>query len=202
MLNMLAKKIRERRAELGAIDVGDEEIKFELDANGFPLRAYKKERRDTNKLIEEFIILANAEVAELMTSKDPDVGQTFVYRVHDLPKEEKLNELLNLLSALGHSVPKKKDGFTAKDVQRILKMVEGAAHEHLVQMAALQSMAKEIYSTNNIGHFGLSLKYYTHFTSPIRRYPDIMVHRILRHHLSGTRIPEHELESYERIAIH
>jgi len=199
-LNTLAKKMRDRRAERGAIDFGDEEVKFDLDKNGFPLGVHRKERGDTHKLIEEFMILANAEVAEFMTSKDPNIEQTFVYRVHDLPKEEKLNELLNLLSALGHSVPKKKASFTAKDVQRILKMVEGETHEHLVQMAALQSMAKAIYSTNNIGHFGLSLKYYTHFTSPIRRYPDIMVHRLLWDFLQKKQVPKKELGVYEALS--
>lgn len=199
-LDAISLELRKKRIEKGAIEFESNEVKFELDETGNPIRVYKKERIETNKLIEDFMILANNEVAYFMTKKDKNVQQTFIYRVHDVPDKDKMNELLNLLGALGYKIPRKKGEFTTRDINNILKKVAGEVHENLVQMATLQSMTKAIYSTKNTGHFGLSLKHYTHFTSPIRRYPDIMVHRLLFLYLSGKKVPKKDLGHYEALS--
>lgn len=202
ILDALAKNIRRERARRGVIEFEQDEIKFELDARGKPLRIFKKERLSTMKLIEDFMVLANNEVAKFMSGKDKNIERTFVYRVHALPDEDRMHELYELLRALGHA-PRRKAGtgpITAHDINRILQDAEGKAHKNMVHMATLRAMAKAVYSTKNIGHFGLSLKHYTHFTSPIRRYPDIMVHRLLFRYLSGKPVPREELAKYEALS--
>ena len=151
------------------------------------------------KLIEDFMILANSEVPSFASGKDKAVEQTFIYRVHDLPDEERIAELMRMLAVLGYKVPKKNAEVTHSVLNELLKAV-GEEHRQLVETATVQSMAKAIYSTRNIGHFGLSLKYYTHFTSPIRRYPDLAVHRLLAVYLKGGRVPEEDLHKYEAIS--
>lgn len=198
-LNTLAKKLKKERKEKGALEFESEEISFKLDAEGRPIAIFKKERTESHKLIEEFMILANSEVAEFMTNYDKRVHNTFVYRVHDVPDEDKMQELLTLLRALDYELPKKKEDLGLKEIDAILEKVKDTPHEELVQMAVLRAMSKAIYTTKNIGHFGLSLKYYTHFTSPIRRYPDMMVHRLLANCLAGKKIPEEELKKYESL---
>jgi len=198
-LDAIALKIRAKRAAEGALTFEQEEIKFELDATGKPVRVFKKERLETMKLIEDFMILANSEVASFASGKDKAVEQTFIYRVHDLPDEERIAELMRMLAVLGYKVPKKNAEVTHSVLNELLKAV-GEEHRQLVETATVQSMAKAIYSTRNIGHFGLSLKYYTHFTSPIRRYPDLAVHRLLAVYLKGGRVPEEDLHKYEAIS--
>jgi len=205
LLNNLAYKLREKRFKEGSIAFDQDEVKFTLDTQGRPIAVYKKERLDTNLLIEDFMLLANSEVAEFVYNHAKKSGlreRSFIYRIHDVPKEDRLADLEIFLRAIGYELKSGKGPVLAKDINALFKEIEGKPEESLIKVATIRSMAKAIYATKNIGHFGLAFKYYTHFTSPIRRYPDIMVHRILRHHLSGTRIPEHELESYERIAIH
>ncbi len=201
-LNRLAKKMRDRKFKEGAIDFEQDEIRFELDEAGQPIRIFKKERLDTHKLVEEFMLLANREVAEFIykarektKSKEP-----FIYRVHDLPDREKIAELGIFLRALGHDLPDTGGKISGKDLQMLFKQIEGKAEESMIKTAAVRSMAKAVYSTGNIGHFGLAFEYYTHFTSPIRRYADLLVHRILFHHLNRTKIPQHEWHSYEKMA--
>jgi ribonuclease R len=202
ILNLLAKKMRDRKFKNGAIDFEQDEVRFDLDETGKPIRIYKKERLDTHKLVEEYMLLANREVAEFIykareknKSKEP-----FIYRIHDLPNQEKIAELGIFLKALGHDLPATKGKVSAKDLQVLFKKIEGKAEESMIKTAAVRSMAKAVYSTGNIGHFGLAFEYYTHFTSPIRRYADLLVHRILFHHLNGTKIPPHEWHSYEKMA--
>ncbi len=202
ILNSIAKKLREEKEKKGAIDFEQDEVRFELDENGKPLRIYKKARLDTHKLVEEYMLLANREVAEFIykarekkKSKEP-----FIYRVHDLPDRERIGNLGMFLKALGHDLAMSKGNVSAKDLQMLFEKIEGRAEESMIKTAAVRSMAKAIYSTMNIGHFGLSFEYYTHFTSPIRRYADLLVHRILFHHLNGTSIPVQEWQSYEKMA--
>jgi ribonuclease R len=173
-----------------------------LDTTGKPIRIYKKERLDTHKLVEEFMLLANKEVAELIfrarakkQSKEP-----FIYRIHDLPDRERIANLGIFLKALGHELTIRGGNVSAKDLTALFKKIEGRAEESMIKTAAIRSMAKAVYSTINIGHFGLSFDYYTHFTSPIRRYADLLVHRVLFHHLQGTSIPPNEWHSYEKMA--
>ncbi|MBI2099646.1 ribonuclease R [Candidatus Uhrbacteria bacterium] len=198
-LDAVALKLREGRAAEGALTFGQDEVKFELDATGRPIRVYKKERLETMNLIEDFMILANSEVAAFASGKDAAIEKMFIYRVHDVPDEDRVFELLRMLTALGYKVPRKREHISKDTLNSLLKAVKDE-HRQLVETAAVQSMAKAIYSTRNIGHFGLSLKHYTHFTSPIRRYPDLAVHRLLALYLAGKTVPEEDLRVYEAVS--
>jgi ribonuclease R len=214
LLQDLAHTIRREREKTGAINFDQDEVKFKLDERGRPIAVYKKERLDTNLLIEDFMLLANREIAEFIYNLGKKRGvreRAFIYRIHDTPKEDRLEELEIFLRAIGYELRSSKGAVAAHDINRLFKEIEGKPEEDLIKVATIRSMAKAVYSTKNIGHFGLAFKYYTHFTSPIRRYPDMMVHRILRHHLgglsaasaaqAGTRIPEHEFDQYEKLSI-
>jgi len=200
VLNAITRKLNRERGLRGAISFEKDEVKVEVDASGRPTRIYKKSRLDAHKLVEEFMLLANREVAEFIFKghEKHGVARALVYRIHDAPDREKIKELGIFLGALGYELPIPKNGrIRAKDINAILKQVQGKAEESLVTTAAIRSMAKAIYSTRNIGHFGLAFEYYSHFTSPIRRYPDLLVHRILEHHLNGTRASTDEVQEYE-----
>jgi len=199
-LNRLAKIYREQNKKNGAIEFETDEVKFELDEKGKPLRIYKKERLDTMKMIEEWMLLANREVAKFISDKVGKKGGAGIFRVHDLPNMEKIEELAIFVRALGHDLPIRGQSVSAKDLNLLLSQIEGHASESLIKTAAIRSMAKAEYSTKNIGHFGLAFEYYTHFTSPIRRYPDLMVHRILEKYLSNQSIGRNEFSKYEKIA--
>ena len=174
-LRKLATIMRKQRAEEGAIDFGDNEVRFELDEQGKPLSVTRKTRIDTNWLIEEFMLLANREVASFVSklaAKVPGSNMVFLYRIHDEPKADRIEELATFVRAIGYEFnKKKKGGYGAKDIQSLLQQIEGKPEAALIRTATLRSMAKAIYSTKNIGHFGLSFTYYTHFTSPICRFP-------------------------------
>ena len=200
-LNNMAKLIRDRRIKAGAIAFEADEVKFELDKNGKPIRVYRKLIQDTNKLIEEFMLLANKHVARLIATKDKRAESVFVYRVHDLPNEERMQDLRDFLEGIGYHLKLDKHGMVSSaNINRMLEEVRGRAEEAMIQMATVRSMAKAVYTTKNIGHFGLGFEYYTHFTSPIRRYPDLMVHRLLQSYLEGKPVSKKALEHEERLA--
>lgn len=202
ILNALAKKIKARRHKDGAIEFEEDEVRFELDAKGAPVGVHRKERLDTHKLVEEFMLLANREVAECINrmEKHEKKRKPFIYRVHDVPNPEKIEGLALFLKAIGYELAVKNGRVSSQDLNALFRQLEGEAAEGLVKTAAIRAMAKAIYTTANIGHFGLAFEYYTHFTSPIRRYPDIMVHRLLEYYLAGNKPPESELERYHALA--
>ena len=196
--------MRKEREKEGAIDFGDNEVAIELDANGKPLAIKRKERIETNLLIEEFMLLANREVATHVSNlakKVPESRLAFIYRIHDEPKEDRVQELATFVRAMGYEFGKKDSRISARDIQKLLKDIAGTPEETLIRTATLRSMAKAIYSTKNIGHFGLAFKYYTHFTSPIRRYPDTLVHRILANHLDNAPIARDEYVALEKLCL-
>jgi len=204
ILNTLAKKMRDKKYKDGAIDFEKDEVKFELDKSGVPIHVYKKTRLDTHKLVEEYMLLANKEVAHFISkahAKSNPKG-TFIYRIHGEPDEEKMRDLSIFLKALGHTFEVKGKKITSKDIANMLQNINGSPEEQLIKTATIRSMAKAIYSTRNIGHFGLAFEYYTHFTSPIRRYPDLLVHRLLENHLKGGKIEPDAFAKYEKIAVH
>src|SRR6185312_8617589 len=204
ILRDLSRTMRTKREKAGAIDFGDNEVRFTLDENGKPVGIVRKERIETNLLIEEFMLLCNREVylyVSTLAKKLPEKNYTFLYRIHDTPKEDRVEELTTFVRAMGYDFAHNKKKPSAKDIQGLLKQIEGKPEEHLIRTATLRSMAKAVYSTKNIGHFGLSFEYYTHFTSPIRRYPDMLAHRILASHLNGKPITKHEFSNLEKMCL-
>ncbi len=188
-LDRLAKILREERYENGSVEFDRVEVRFDIDENGKPTGVYFKESKDANKLIEEFMLLANRTVATFIGKAGPKKkAKAFVYRVHDMPDPGKLSDLASLSSTFGYRI---KSSGSSKEVNRslnkMLEDVKGKPEENFLSTLAIRSMAKAIYSTDNIGHYGLGFEYYTHFTSPIRRFPDMMVHRLLEKYMSGGR---------------
>jgi ribonuclease R len=199
----LGRLLRKKRYASGAIAFEQPEVKFELDERGAPIRAYKKHRTETMLMIEDFMLLANREVATHINEKAKSQNRdlAFVYRIHDVPNPDKIEELATFVHALGYDFEVDKGIVEAKAINRLMKEVEGKPEENLIKTASIRCMAKAIYSTKNIGHFGLAFKYYAHFTSPIRRYPDLMAHRMLSKHLNDSSIGPKETAQYERISI-
>lgn len=189
VLNGLAKQLRKRRYDNGALEFDRAEVRFDIDETGRPISVYFKESKDANKLIEEFMLLANIAVAEKI-GKVPrnKKAKTFVYRVHDTPDADKLSNLSSIASRFGFKINAEgRSTEVNKSLNRMLRDVKGRGEETMLSMLAIRSMAKAIYSTQNVGHYGLAVPFYTHFTSPIRRYPDMMVHRLLQRYADGGR---------------
>ena len=186
-MNDLAIQLRDRRFADGAINFERYEVKFNLDEKGKPLGVYFKESKEANHLIEEFMLLANKAVAEAIGRVPKGKkARTFVYRIHDIPDPEKLDTLNSFILRFGHKIkPEGSKTEVAKSINALLDKVQGRPEENLIETIAIRTMSKAIYSTKNVGHYGLAFDYYTHFTSPIRRYPDMMVHRLLEHYLAG-----------------
>ena len=203
-LHGIAEKLRAARYKSGAINFETQEVKFQLDENAKPIGVYIKESKEANWLIEEFMLLANRTVAEYVgkssnsrTSSETRNTKTFVYRVHDEPNPEKLNTFVEFVAKLGFSMKTSSRKALAESYNRLFENIAGRGEEHMVDTIAIRTMSKAYYSTENIGHYGLAFPYYTHFTSPIRRYPDLMVHRLLDLYLhDGKSVNADEYEDY------
>lgn len=200
-LNELAYILRERKFKNGAISFESEEVKFQLDETGKPIGVYTKVRKDAHKLIEDFMLLANKKVAEFIAKKGKGKDKlTFIYRFHDTPNPETLTTFSQFAARFGHRLSVKTDKETAKSLNALLTKIEGSREQNLLTSLAIRSMAKAVYTTKNASHYGLAFDHYTHFTSPIRRYPDVMVHRLLQFYLDGGGKVNNE--HYETMAEH
>jgi len=204
-LDRLAKQLRDERFKLGSVAFERVEVKFNIDENGKPLNVFFKESKDANKLIEEFMLLANKKVAQLIGNKELEQGRkakakTFVYRIHDVPNPDKFENFASFVRRFGYEALPKGAETVSASLNRLLNEVQGKKEQNIVETLAIRTMAKAIYSTHNIGHYGLSFKHYSHFTSPIRRYPDMMVHRLLQRYLDGGRSVDDEV--YEDMCEH
>ena len=182
-MNELAKKMRSKRMRSGAISFDKVEVKFNLDDNNNPVGVFFKTSKDANKLIEEFMLLANRKVSEFIGKQSPK--KTFIYRVHDEPDDSKLAALQNVVGRFGYKLNFKDRKTTTASLNNLLSEVAGKKEQNLVDTLTIRTMSKAEYTTHNIGHYGLAFNYYSHFTSPIRRYPDVMAHRLLQHYLEG-----------------
>lgn len=186
VLNGLARKLRDARFKHGSIAFDRIEVKFEIDENGKPLSVYFKEAKESNQLVEEFMLLANKRVAEFIgLPEEKKTPKTFVYRIHDKPDPEKLMNFNHFIHKFGYGLQLGTPAQISKSMNQLMTDVRGKNEQNVVETLAVRSMAKAEYSTRNIGHYGLAFEYYTHFTSPIRRYPDVMVHRLLARYLEG-----------------
>ena len=201
-LNELAQILRQNRMASGAVDFDRVEVRFEIDEKGKPLSVYFKESKEANKLIEEFMLLANRTVAERIGKVGKDAkAKVFPYRIHDLPDPDKLDNLNWFVNRFGYKIRTSGSKTeVSKSLNKLLKEVHGKKEQNLIEMISLKAMQKAKYSTHNIGHYGLAFDYYTHFTSPIRRFPDMMVHRLLARYLAGGRSAQEA--KYEDLCDH
>ena len=193
-MHNLAQTLRKERFRKGAIAFSRREAKFHLDENGKPIGVYFKVQKEANQLIEEFMLLANRRVAEFC-AKAHGKERTMIFRVHDTPNSDKFERFRTFILRFGHIFKSsiEKGNAAAKELNKLLASIKGKAEENVVSTLAIRSMAKAVYTTDNIGHYGLAFPYYTHFTSPIRRYPDMMVHRLLQRYLDGKRSADKDM---------
>jgi len=203
-LRTLAQKIRSARVAHGAIEFDTAEVKIDLDDAGVPIAIRLKERMDTNFLVEDFMLMANVAVAEHLAniSKKLGIPHGFIYRIHDAPDADRIENLSMFLRVLGYNLETHAGHVKGSDLNALLEQVKGTPEEYLIKMATLRSMSKAIYSTKNVGHFGLAFSHYTHFTSPIRRYPDLTVHRALKYYSKGVKTEQQGTSSLETLATH
>lgn len=200
-LNELAYILREKKFKEGAISFESTEVKFKLDEHGKPIGVYVKERKDAHKLIEDYMLLANRKVAEFIAKKGKGKQKyTFIYRSHDSPNLETLNTFALFAARFGYKINTKSDKEIAKSLNYLMEDVEGKKEQNVLTQLAIRSMAKAVYTTKKTSHYGLAFDHYTHFTSPIRRYPDVMVHRLLAAYLNGEKSANEE--EYEIAASH
>jgi ribonuclease R len=200
-MNSLAQTLKAKRLREGSIDFFSPEVKFELDENGVPIRIFKKETQQSNMLVEEFMLLANKLVANHIAAPERGNIKPFVYRVHDLPDNEKIYEFAKFVKSLGYSFDPNAAS-KSNQFQLLILSVKGTEEEAVINELAIRSMAKAVYSTHNIGHYGLGFRYYTHFTSPIRRYSDLMVHRLLFQYMKKKGNFKYSNEELEEISDH
>lgn len=203
IMDGLAKKLRGKRFKTGAISFDRVEVKFHLDKedNATPTGVYFKESKDANKLIEEFMLLANRKVAQFIGDKKKHKNpKTFIYRIHDKPKPDRFEQFANFVTQFGYNIKGGNETNISKSLNSLLKDVHGKKEGNMIETLAVRTMAKAEYSTKNIGHYGLAFEYYSHFTSPIRRYPDVMVHRLLQQYLDGEKSAN--AEKYEENCMH
>ena len=200
-LDILAKILRKKRMKDGAISFDRVEVKFNLDEAANPVGVFFKESKDANILIEEFMLLANRKVAEFIGfSKGKATNKTFIYRVHDEPNVDKLASLQNMIHKFGYKINTATKETTSESLNQLLSDVHGKAEANMIETLTIRTMSKAVYTTQNIGHYGLAFDYYSHFTSPIRRYPDVMTHRLLQHYLDGGDTPK--ADKYEEKSKH
>lgn len=201
ILNTIAKKFYAERLRAGAITLETEEVKFTLASDGTPLSVVRKVRGDSHKLIEEFMLLANRKVAEFISGKGKHKDRVMIYRIHDLPDKERIADLAFFIKSLGYHLPLT-DGLPKPEaINKLLAEIADTPEKDTIQTAVVRSMAKAVYSTKNIGHFGLAFEHYTHFTSPIRRYPDLIVHRLLMEYLGHKKIGKEHWKQYQESAL-
>jgi ribonuclease R len=201
ILNTIAHALRATRFKNGAINFETTEVKFTLDETGKPIGVYVRERNDAHKLIEDFMLLANRKVAEYIATKGKKKNAlTFVYRVHDSPNEEVLQGFAKFAARFGYKVNTKSHREISTSLNQLMADVEGKKEQNVLTQLAIRSMAKAVYTTKKTSHYGLAFDYYTHFTSPIRRYPDVMAHRLLQHYLDGKSTVDAEI--YEKMCLH
>ena len=197
-LNTTAKHLRKKRMQSGAISFDKEEVRFLLDKDKNPKDVFVKTSKEANKLIEEYMLLANKKVSEFIAKEDNK--KTFVFRVHDEPDEEKLDQLKSVISGFGYSLNLTTTETTTYSINKLLKDIANKPEQNLIDTLTIRSMSKAKYTTQNIGHYGLAFEYYSHFTSPIRRYPDVVAHRLLQHYLDAKKSPK--AEGYEAVMKH